>query len=486
MADLALPSPGATTERVDARRSTRVFQAVPLSVSGMNELGNPFVEMTSVVAFNCHGCLYRSRYHNRPGSWVTLHMANADSGKAQPVRAQVRFVRLPANPTELYQVGVELENPANVWSIPAPPEDWSSFAANIARKVIDAATSEKNAGLHVVSDSGSSAAQETRNPEAPSTAQAANAAGGKQVRVVVSSDQLLQRLESKLQQAADKAVEAAMTARFSATVSQAAKAIDDFSQSSVRKVQRQVDQYREQMLVSAREQFLTRVQADLASAEQRIQQRVEALLSRAETTAKSFEEVIAQNEPALAEAEDSFRKASLRSQYEYAARVGEIASRTEAQLGERVTRIADQQTARVNEQAQNTVGAAAKQLQSRSEETRAQLVGVAGTALAELHVAAKNEIDRAVGESRGKVEASLKSFAEETTASWEARLRACQDELAQTSAKEAEEFRTRLQAILNSSMIAATSAVSEHAKALLMALTEDAEHPEQDSRRGAS
>ena len=37
-----------------------------------------------------------------------------------------------------------------------------------------------------------------------------------------------------------------------------------------------------------------------------------------------------------------------------------------------------------------------------------------------------------------------------------------------------QEFRTRLQAVLNSSMIAATSAVSEHAKALLDVLTKDA------------
>ncbi len=61
----------------------------------------------------------------------------------------------------------------------------------------------------------------------------------KPVRVVVSSDQLLQKLEGKLQQAAEKAVDSAMSARFSAAVNQAAKAIDDFSQSSVRKVQKQ-------------------------------------------------------------------------------------------------------------------------------------------------------------------------------------------------------------------------------------------------------
>src|SRR5580698_9876942 len=148
MADLALTNPTGSAERVDGRRSTRLFQSVPLSISGMNELGNPFLEMTSAVAFNCHGCLYRSRYHNRPGSWVTLHMPNITTGKAQPVRAQIRFVRLPASPKELYQVGVELENPANVWGIQSPPEDWMSFAGTVA----DGPAIEQSSGLRVVSE----------------------------------------------------------------------------------------------------------------------------------------------------------------------------------------------------------------------------------------------------------------------------------------------------------------------------------------------
>jgi len=193
-------------------------------------------------------------------------------------------------------------------------------------------------------------------------------------------------------------------------------------------------------------------------------------------------------EPAAAKAESSLQKAALRAQHELAARAGEIASRTEAQLNEQTARLGEQQMARLSEQVEITVNAAAKQLQAKSDETRSQAITTGGTVLAELHVAAKAEIDRAVGESRGKVESSLAAFCEETTAGWEARLRACHDELGVTSAQEADEFRKRLQAILNSSMIAATSAVSEHAKALLSALTKDAGQSmqEQEAKREAS
>jgi hypothetical protein len=467
----------------------------------MNELGNPFLEMTSAVAFNCHGCLYRSRYHNRPGSWVTLHMASSTTAKAQPVRAQIRFVRLPASPKDLYQVGVELENPANVWGIQSPPEDWMSFAGTIA----DAPAIEKSSGLRVVPENaastrgGSENGEATRTP-APAPEIASMPPAGKPVRVVVSSEQLLQRLEGKLQQAAEKAVDLAMSVRFSAVVNQAAKAIDEFSQSSVRKVQKQYEQYREQMMSSAREQFLSRVQADLASAEERLERRVETLLGRAEEAArrvegsiagvepavKRVEASVAAMEPAAAEAENSLQKAALRAQYEFAARAGEIASRTESQLSEQTARLAEQQIARLGEQTQITVNAAAKQLQAKGDETRSQAIADAGTVLAELHVAAGAEIERAVGESRQNVESSLASFCEDTTTGWEARLRACQDELATTSALEVEQFRARLQAILNSSMIAATSAVSEHAKALLDVLTKDAGQPAKEAEREAS
>jgi len=484
MADLAVSIPNGSHKRLDGRRSTRVLQAIPLSVSGLSSVGNPFLELTSAVAVNYHGCLYRSRYDNRPGAWVTLQASNATDGTAQPVRAQVRFVRLPASPKELYQVGVELESPANVWGIQSPPEDWVSCTGRV--ETADDPSAEKSSEPREMSEAASAGPVVSANGGAPAfgTNGAAGASGApgtngapaaeKPVRVVVSSEQLLQKLEGKLQQAAQKAVDSAMTARFSAAVSQAAKAIDDFSLASVRKVQKQCEQYREEMVSSAREQFLVQVRADLALAEERLEKQVETLLGRAEEAALRCEKSVAQVQPAVAEAEGLLQKVTLRAQYEFAARAGEIASRTQAQMGDRTALMGEQQIARLNEQTQSTLSAAAKQLQTKADEARSQLAGSAGEALAELHVAAKNEIERAVGESRQKVESSLASIYEEANGNWEARLRACHEELENSSAQEVQEFRARLHAILNSSMIAATSAVSEHAKALLDVLTTDA------------
>ena len=66
------------------------------------------------------------------GAWVTLAVIDPQNdGKTQQVRAQVKFVRLPRTPRELYQVGVELESPANIWGIETPPRDWLQFTGGM-------------------------------------------------------------------------------------------------------------------------------------------------------------------------------------------------------------------------------------------------------------------------------------------------------------------------------------------------------------------
>src|SRR5438270_1523223 len=109
----------------DARRSTRIERSVPLIVFGQNRLGEPFVERTVSTSLNLHGCRYPSRHDYGVGSWVTLQVVGLNVEPKPPaVRARVRSVHTSQSSRELQQVGVELENPANVWGIITPPQDW--------------------------------------------------------------------------------------------------------------------------------------------------------------------------------------------------------------------------------------------------------------------------------------------------------------------------------------------------------------------------
>src|SRR5258707_15835685 len=111
----------------EARRSTRIERSVPLIVFGQNRLGEPFVERTVSTSLNLHGCRYPSRHDYGVGSWVTLQVVGLNvESKPPPARARVRSVHTSQSTRELQQVGVELENPGNVWGVVTPPQDWSS------------------------------------------------------------------------------------------------------------------------------------------------------------------------------------------------------------------------------------------------------------------------------------------------------------------------------------------------------------------------
>ena len=116
--DIRIHGPG-------GRRSTRIERPVPLLITGHDGLGQEFLERTSAVSLNLHGCRYPSRHDCHVGSWITLQIGEAPLGEiVTTVRAQVRSVQIPRNPRDLYHVGVELEKPENVWRVPAPPPDW--------------------------------------------------------------------------------------------------------------------------------------------------------------------------------------------------------------------------------------------------------------------------------------------------------------------------------------------------------------------------
>src|SRR3981189_3759178 len=111
----------------EARRSTRIERSIPLIVFGQNRMGEPFVERTVSTSLNLHGCRYPSRHDYGVGSWVRLQVVGLNGLPRPPaVRARVRSVHMSQSARELQQVGVELENPGNVWGVVTPPQDWMS------------------------------------------------------------------------------------------------------------------------------------------------------------------------------------------------------------------------------------------------------------------------------------------------------------------------------------------------------------------------
>jgi hypothetical protein len=110
------------------RRSTRIVQAVPLTVTGVDALGQPFKERTTTVMVNCHGCKYQSKHYVPKNSVVTLEIPRQQPGlPPRAVQGRVIWVQRPRTVRELFQIGLEFEIAGNVWGIAFPPEDWTAY-----------------------------------------------------------------------------------------------------------------------------------------------------------------------------------------------------------------------------------------------------------------------------------------------------------------------------------------------------------------------
>ena len=116
------------TTELRKRRSSRIVQAVPLVVTGVDALGRPFAERTSTLIINCHGCRYQSKHYVLKNMWVNLEVPHPDSGHPpRRVRGKVAWIQRPRTVRQLFQVALELELPGNVWGIGFPPDDWFVF-----------------------------------------------------------------------------------------------------------------------------------------------------------------------------------------------------------------------------------------------------------------------------------------------------------------------------------------------------------------------
>lgn len=126
-ADMTEDAVNASTE-LRKRRSTRIVQAVPLMVTGVDALGRPFAERTSTLIINCHGCRYQSKHYVLKNMWVQLEVPHPEPGQPpRRVRGKVAWIQRPRTVRQLFQVALELEAPGNVWGIGFPPEDWFAF-----------------------------------------------------------------------------------------------------------------------------------------------------------------------------------------------------------------------------------------------------------------------------------------------------------------------------------------------------------------------
>lgn len=93
------------------RRSTRIPADILIEVQG-----DSFAYAGETITVNLHGALVRIAAPLKPGDSITVHVHRT----GMSAQARVVFAE-----DELKQVGIELQNPENIWGVPLPPVDWN-------------------------------------------------------------------------------------------------------------------------------------------------------------------------------------------------------------------------------------------------------------------------------------------------------------------------------------------------------------------------
>lgn len=472
----------------ESRRSTRIERSVPLIVFGQNRLGEPFVERTVSTSVNLHGCRYPSRHDYGVGTWVTLQVVGLNVEPAPPaIRARVRSIHASQSMRELQQVGVELETPANVWGIITPPQDWLGFEETTscmpqfsavaepepAQPLIDAeapeAEEQPSVSEHRLADVATfpSPSPVASKPSGPTLAEAP-----KPQRVVITPDGLINVLQGKLQQAAEKAVQTAVAKQLDEAVRNAVSAIDEARQSSVREVQ---------------ELFPTRVEAattglatkdEIAAVTASViathwKEEMEKYRSHAEELTQRLAQQAADLKRELDRCQEFLGRMSRELEPKVQARLNEAVAQAAKEFDGAAARTVDRRYERLLESTQSLLQEALLKLDARSAEAQALVQGALNSTLANLQRQAESQMNVILSETKDRAASALSSLDAENRAACEARRQTLEADVAQAAERSTDQFRKSMKAFLYSCLVAAVSAVDEHSKATLESLTKD-------------
>ena len=475
----------------ESRRSTRIERSVPLIVFGQNSLGEPFVERTVSTSVNLHGCRYPSRHEYGVGTWVTLQVVGLNVEPAPPaIRARVRSIHASQSARELQQVGVELETPANVWGIVTPPQDWlgvgemnssmPQFTA-VAEPALEpdppasigAETSEMeeppSLPEHRLADVATfpSPSPASAKPPGPTLTEAP-----KPQRVVITPDGLINALQGKLQQAAEKAVQSAIAKQLDEAVRNALSAIDEVKQSSIREVQ---------------ELFPTRVQAattgmatkdDIAAVTASVigahwKEEMEKYRGHAEELAQRLARQASELKRELDRCQEFLEKTNSELEPRAKARLNEAVAYATKAFDALAARTVDRRYERLLESTQALLQEALLKLDARSAEAQALVQGAVNSTLADLQKQAESQMNDILSETKDRAASALSSLDAENRAAYEARRQAIEADVARAAERSTDQFRKGMKAFLYSCLVAAVSAVDEHSKSTLENLTKD-------------
>ena len=513
----------------EGRRSTRIERPVPLLISGHDGMGQEFLERTSAVSLNLHGCRYPSRHDTHVGSWITLQIGEAPLGEiVTTVKAQVRSVQIPRNPRELYHVGVQLETPANVWRIPAPPPDWLTAAERLkaelppSKEQTASATGPGRApsaediplrpptqtnvegpapsanghgemdrrdlsealtglapsigipapALPTTSKPDGAASPETRVNAGfasadPESLESATAAYSRPNRLAITPERLLAALQPKIDKAAETAILTALSKHLAPALHAAVNSIDAAREASLQQVSNAVEQQRSALVHTSREEVLARLEDRLDEVRTRWDAQLDGYRVRAEEIVQRIDKQAGASQKNLGEAREASQRALRDTQQKISAVIADSLSSAIEEFNRGVAQASHRHLTNFLEETQSLTREATAHLEANVAEARATVQTSAGEALAEFRRQAELHATVTGAETTQRVTSALSALDAEHRTACDARRNSIQADLARSTEQATEQFRHGLRAFFYSCLVAAVGAVEQHSQTTL-------------------
>jgi len=291
-------------------------------------------------------------------------------------------------------------------------------------------------------------------------------------RVVLTPDGLTNVLQGKLQQAAEKAVQAAIAKQLEEAVRDAVSAIGDVRQSSIREVQELFSLRGEAATTGlATKDDIAAVTASVIASHWKVE--MEKYRAHTEELTQKLAQQAADLKRELDRCQEFLGKMSNELEPRVQARLNEAVARVTSQFDGAVAKIMDRRFERLLESSQSVLQEALLKLDARSAEAQALVQGSVNSTLANLQKQAEAQMKGILSETRDRAASALSSLDAESRAACEARRQALEADVARAAERSTDQFRKGMKAFLYSCLVAAVSAVDEHSKATLDNLTTD-------------
>ncbi len=226
-------------------------------------------------------------------------------------------------------------------------------------------------------------------------------------------------------------------------------------------------------LNSSREQLLNHLEWRLGEVSGQYEQRLGQVQNRANELAQQLEKLSTETRDQMAEARRLGENTQRGLAPQDLASIEKSVDHASREFENVAARVSDRQLIRLMEQKQVVTREASLELEARASETRALLQRASNTTLEEFRRRVETQVDHLLNETNERVSSSLASLDAESRAAVEARRRTLEADVARSAEQSAMEFRSGIKAFLYSCLVAAVSAVDQHAQTTLAGLPTD-------------